>query len=439
MTFGRNNCFIFILVVLLLPFSGQAAERATPVVKAVAHARMAVVNIRTEQIVQPRSSPFGFGDSLFNQFFRDLFPPASMTSQSIGSGVIIDAEGHILTNDHVIAKASRIFVALPDRSDEIEAHLVGADTRLDLAVLQIEGTGPWPFLPLSRSDDLLLGETVIAIGNPLGLGHSITTGIISSTARRIELEEGVSSFFIQSDALINPGNSGGPLININGELIGINTAIARQAQGIGFSIPIDVARRILGELIENGQLRPVYLGILPGEVGNSFVSKSGSRGVLLIDFLEDSPAQKAGLQIADVIQSVDGIPITGVAELNAQLASYPPGSKVTLQLLRGLKTLRYEVELSPLSDAHLMAYTRRIFGLSLKTGPGGLLVASVEVDSAADRSGIEPGDLIVEIARRKVTDLDGFRRLMAVLIGREPLHFLVVRNNRGYLLQLPQD
>jgi len=431
--------FVFLLLVfLVLPLLTSAAERETPVVKAVARAREAVVNIRTEQIVRRSNSPFGFGDSFFEQFFREMLPPSSMTNQSLGSGVIIDAEGHVLTNAHVIAKASKIFVALPDRTDEIEARLIGFDERLDLAVLQIEEEGDWPHLSLARSDDLLLGETVIAIGNPLGLGHSITTGIISSVGRRIELENGVSSVFIQSDALINPGNSGGPLININGELIGINTAIARQAQGIGFSIPSDTANRVLHELIDYGRVRPVYLGIVPGEVGGSFVQRGGKRGVLLVDFLEDSPAQKAGLKVADVIQAVDGFAVAGVDELNGQLATYPPGAKIRLQLLRGLKTLDYEVKLSPLSDDYLMAYTRQVFGIGFEIGRGGLLVTSVEVRSAAAQAGIEPGDKIAEIARRKIGDPESFRRLMANLIGREPLTFLVVRDNRGYLLQLPQ-
>ncbi len=431
-------CLILSLV-LFVPAPGLAAQRETAVVKAVAHARRAVVNIRTEQIVRRNRSPFGFGDSFFDQFFRELLPPANMPRQSLGSGVIIDAQGHVLTNAHVIAKASKIFVALPDRRDELEARLVGADERLDLAVLQIEKKENWPFLPPARSDDLMLGETVIAIGNPLGLGHSITTGIVSSAARKIELEEGVSSTFIQSDALINPGNSGGPLININGELIGINTAIARQAQGIGFSIPINTAKRVLGELIEYGQIRPAYLGILPGEVGDSYVSKTGGRGVLLVDFLEKSPARKAGLKIADVIQAVNGIEVSNISEFNTQLAAYPPGSKVEFLLQRGLKKVRYHVVLTYLSDARLMAYTRRMFGMAFVAGNSGLQVSSVEKKSSAERAGIEPGDIIVEIAHRKVPDLDSLRHLMAILLGREPLAFLVVRDNRGYLLQLPQD
>ncbi|WP_020676612.1 trypsin-like peptidase domain-containing protein [Geopsychrobacter electrodiphilus] len=438
MTSIRTSIFALLWLLLLLVTAGQAAERETPVVKAVALARRAVVNIRTEQVQRRNDTPFGFGDSFFEQFFRDQLPPSTMTKQSLGSGVIIDARGHVLTNAHVVAKASKIYVALPDHSDEMEAQLVGIDERLDLAVLQISGKGDWPYLRPARSDDLMLGETVIAIGNPLGLGHSITTGVISSVARRIELEKGFSSVFIQSDALINPGNSGGPLININGELIGINTAIARQAQGIGFSIPADVIKRVLKELIDYGQVRPVYLGIIPGEVGDSFMPQDGNRGVLLVDFLEKSPAKVGGLHVADVIQSVNGISLSDIDELNAQLATYPPGSRVTLGVLRGLNRLSCEVTLAPLSDDYLMAYTRQVFGLGFQLGREEMLITSVEAKSAASHAGIEPGDRIVEIAHRKVGDPDNFRHLMASLIGREPLTFLVVRDNRGYLLQLPQ-
>ncbi len=439
MTFIKTSSILLFLVILSTFSAVSAAERETPIVKAVARVRQAVVNIRTEQIVRRNNTPFGFGDSFFEQFFKNLLPSANMTNQSLGSGVIIDAEGHVLTNAHVVAKASRIFVALSDRNDEIEAELIGVDERLDLAVLQIKEKGEWPYLPLARSDDLMLGETVIAIGNPLGLGHSITTGIISSVARRIELENGVSSVFIQSDALINPGNSGGPLININGELIGLNTAIARQAQGIGFSIPSDISKRVLNELIEYGQVRPLYLGIVSGEVGDSFVPRDGMRGVVIVDFLDDSPAQKAGLRVADVIQAVNGVAVAGINELNAQLATYPPDSRATLQILRGLKKIDYEVKLVLLSDEYLMAYTRRVFGFEYEVDRGGLLVTSVKKISPAARAGIEPGDRVVEIARRKIGDPDNFRRLMAALIGREPLSFLIVRDNRGYLLQLPQD
>ncbi|MCK5914297.1 MAG: trypsin-like peptidase domain-containing protein, partial [Desulfuromusa sp.] len=277
-----HRLLMFLLPLLFFSQSSFAADRQTLVVDAVAKARAAVVNIRTEKLVQRRNSPFfGFGDSIFDQFFRDMLPPRSYKTQSLGSGVIIDAEGHILTNAHVVDKASKIYIALSDTQLELEAELIGKDNRIDLAILKIVAAGEYPFLPPGRSDDLMLGETIIAIGNPLGLGHSITTGIISSLKRRIQLDQSNSSVFIQTDALINPGNSGGPLININGELIGINTAIARQAQGIGFSVPIDTAKRVLGDLITFGRVRRGFLGMTIGSVSPSFVRSYGEGGVLI--------------------------------------------------------------------------------------------------------------------------------------------------------------
>ena len=241
-----------------------AADRHSAVVEVVQKAGPAVVNIRTEQVVRRSGgSPFfGFSDPFFEEFFQNMMPPQTYKTQALGSGVIIDAKGSILTNAHVIEKASKIYVALPDSSEELEATLVGKAAYIDLAVLKIEGNKVYPYLKPGKSDDLLIGETVVAIGNPLGLGHSVTTGVVSAGIRRIPMEDKIFSVFIQTDALINPGNSGGPLININGELIGINTAIARQAQGIGFAIPIDSVKRVLPDLLDRGELRHPYHGCI---------------------------------------------------------------------------------------------------------------------------------------------------------------------------------
>jgi serine protease Do len=429
---------LLLMLVNALPPAVVAAERRTPIVEAVAKTRQAVVNIRTEQIVQRRSSPFfGFGDSLFEQFFSDMLPPRSYKTQSLGSGVVIDRRGHILTNAHVIDKASKIYVALPDRSKELEATLLGKDDRIDLAVLKIEGEGNFAFVEPGRSDNLLLGETVIAIGNPLGLGHSITTGIISSNRRRIQLGQGQSSVFIQTDALINPGNSGGPLININGELIGINTAIARQAQGIGFSIPIDTAKRVVADLIRYGRVRHAFLGIVPGDVGPGFIRSRGEGGVLVEKVLPASPALDAGLRAADVLVAIDDIPVTSREDFYSLLATYTPADRVELTLLRGLAELKLTVRLRALPDGYVMAYTRRVFGFELRQARQGMLVAAVERGSAADLAGIRSGDLIARLAGHELDSLDQFEELMGRMLGREPLEFLVVRNNRGYLVELP--
>ncbi len=435
---GGYRLLLGLFICLLTLTTAESAQRRTAVVEAVAKTRDAVVNIRTEQIVRGPSSPFfGFGDSLFEQFFSEMFPHRSYKTQSLGSGVIINAKGYLLTNAHVINKASRIFVALPDRRKELEATLIGKDSRIDLAVLKIKEPGNYPYLEPGRSDDLLLGESVIAIGNPLGLGHSITTGIISSTQRRIQVAETYSSVFIQTDTLINPGNSGGPLININGELIGINTAIARQAQGIGFSIPIDTAKRVLNDLIEHGRVRRAFLGVVPGEVGDSFIRAQGEGGVLIEEILPDSPAKKAALQVADVILAIDGVPLSSAEHFYSLLQTYTPDDRLQLTLLRGRQELETSVALSALPDGYLMAYTRRTFGFSLRPGRSGLVVTKVEAGSPADQVGIRPGDLLAKIDRNEVARLSDFEEVMEDRLGRVPLEFTVVRGNRAYLIELP--
>ncbi|MDB4470849.1 trypsin-like peptidase domain-containing protein, partial [Deltaproteobacteria bacterium] len=419
-------------------FDSVAADRRTAVVEAVATARDAVVNIRTEQIVRRRSSPFfGFGDSIFDQFFNDMLQPRSYKTQSLGSGVIIDGRGYILTNAHVVEKASKIFVALPENNKELEATLIGMDNRIDLAVLKIEQQGPYPFLLPARSDDLLLGESVIAIGNPLGLGHSITTGIVSSTQRRIQIEENFSSVFIQTDALINPGNSGGPLININGELVGINTAIARQAQGIGFSIPINTAKRVLNDLIEYGRVRRAFLGVVPVDVSSSFTRSRGDGGVLIEELLVDSPAEKAGFEIADVILAIDGIPISTTGEYYSLLQTYTPDDKLRVSVLRGLQELEKSVLLTTLPEGYELSYALQTFGFGLKDGRNGVLVDRVINDSPADVVGLKQGDRIAKVDGVEIESLNDFETVIADRLGRLPLTFLVARNNRGYLIELP--
>ncbi len=431
---------LFLILSLLLASvqAGIAAERQTPIVVAVSKARDAVVNIRTEQINQRRpGSFFGFGDSIFDQFFQDMLPPRTYKTQSLGSGVIIAPAGYILTNAHVVDKASKIYVALTDQQKELEARLVGQDERIDLAVLQIIESGEYPYLSPARSDDLLLGEAVIAIGNPLGLGHSITTGIVSSLKRRIRINEHLSSVFIQTDALINPGNSGGPLININGELIGINTAIARQAQGIGFSIPIDTAKRVLKDLIAYGRVRRGFFGAVVGAVSANFVRSFGAGGVLIDEIIPDSPARQAGLRIADVILSVDRIPVTEPAEYHSLLRTYTPGDELEMEFLRGDKVMQRRVTLAALPTDHEMAYTRRVFGFTVGEGGNALIVKEIVKNSPAAAVGMRKGDVIARVGGNNVTDLNDFKRVIADRLGQTPLSFTVVRDNIGYRIELP--
>lgn len=433
-----------ISLVLLLGCGGvpqvAAVERRDPVVRAVETAAPAVVNIRTEQLVNQRSNPlFGFGGSLFEEFFGQFSAPPVSTTRSLGSGVVIDPGGLVLTNAHVTARASKIFVALPGQRREVEATLVGSDELLDLAVLRLPDRASamaYPHLELGRADDLMVGETVIAIGNPLGFGSSITTGVISGPLRALSLDEDFTALFIQSDALINPGNSGGPLINIHGELIGINTAIARQAQGIGFAIPADVVRRVLPELIRHGRVRRSFLGVIPGATGAAFADERGYHGVLVTDLLPASPAARAGLRLADVILELDGMAVESPRELVNFLRSYPPEGRIEIRFLRGTKVGSVTVELAEFTRETLLGYARRSFGFSLVES-NGLRVGEITAGSAAEQVGMRPGDRIVEVEGRRLSGLDDYVGVLEDHFGLLPLKFLVIRGNQGYYLELP--
>lgn len=436
----RRVVLLLFLILCIAPDSpAHGYDRKTPVVDAIAKAGPAVVNIRTEQIINRRSSPFfGFSDPFFDDFFRNLAPPRSYRTQSLGSGVVIDPGGYILTNAHVIDKASKIFVALPDSEKELEAELVGQADRLDLAVIKISADKKkYPYLPPGRSDDLLIGETVIAIGNPLGLGHSVTTGIVSAQRRRIPVGDSFMALFIQTDALINPGNSGGPLLNINGDLIGINTAIARQAQGIGFAIPIDTARKIANDLIQYGRVRKAYLGIVPSPVGKKFTEAKGEGGILVKEVDKNSPAEAAGIRYGDVLLTLDEVRVTTPAEFSSSLETYTQGDEVRLQILRGFDTKELTAKLSEPPPDYGLRYAERVFGLEVTDSRGGVTVRKVTADSPADKVGIRAGDSIAELAGERLSASKDFSRVVELYMGQEPLRFLIVRGNRGYYVDLP--
>ncbi|OGR32249.1 MAG: hypothetical protein A2091_04870 [Desulfuromonadales bacterium GWD2_61_12] len=309
--------------------------------------------------------------------------------------------------------------------------------RVDLAVLRLEEKGTFPALGYGRSDDLMPGETVIAIGNPLGLEFSVTTGVVSATRRRIPLDDETFSVFIQTDALINPGNSGGPLLNINGELIGINTAIASQAQGIGFAIPVEIAARVAGELISHGRMRPVYLGLTTGNTAAALSRLRGVGGVLVTGVEGDAPARTAGVREADVILQLDGVTVESPAELTHLLAAYVPGDRLTLRLLRGTEEIEIKLRAAAVPAGYALAYVERNFGFKVDDDRDGLFIAAVSRGSAADKAGIRRGDRLVEVAGEKVATEAEFRAVVEGNLGRFPLRFLVARGNRGYYLDLP--
>ena len=397
---------VCILVLSLFPLNNtEAHERRNAIVETVAKASPAVVNIRTEQVVQSRrkSTFFGFGDSFFDDFFNQFAPSRSFRTQALGSGVIVNGDGVVLTNSHVVEKASKIFVALAGEKKEREATLVGIDTGTDLAVIKFSHENTLPSLSFADDDQLLLGETVIAIGNPLGLEHSVTTGVISAPKRRLPDNAGGVSVFIQTDALINPGNSGGPLLDINGRVIGINTAIAEQAQGIGFAIPVRIVRRVVDDLIEHGRVRPVYTGVIPGEINSAMVRSRGAGGALVTEIDPGSPAEQAGLEIADVILSIDDVQTNSASEYLSLLRTYPPSSRPKMSVLRGAEEFEKTIHLEEVPLGYVPAYLERVFGLMVEEDPSGLIISRVVADSPAKRIELRPGDRVVEVLGYRVS------------------------------------
>src|SRR6266487_3040818 len=276
--------------------------RRSLVVEAVEKASPAVVNVSTEQIVEQRRSPFPFPqDPFFEEFFRDFVDPRPrrFKTTSLGSGVIVAADGTIMTNVHVIERASRIHVTLADQR-EFDATLVGADADADIAIVRVKAGGDLPHIPFGSAADLMIGETVIAIGNPFGLSHTVTTGVVSAVGRSLHDEDRTYTDFIQTDASINPGNSGGPLIDIN-------TAIYGKAQGIGFAIPVDRARRVMKDLVSYGEVRHAWIGLVVQDLTPELAQHFGvRRGVVVAQVDPKSPAETAGVARGEAIVKVDG-------------------------------------------------------------------------------------------------------------------------------------
>jgi serine protease Do len=424
------------------------ALRRTPVVRAVEKVGPAVVNISTEKIVERRVSPFGgANDEFFNNFFdrfSDTFPTQRFKQQTLGSGVIIDPKGYILTNDHVILMASKVMVTLPD-DRETEAQVIGADPTFDLAILKIDVKGDLPAARVGDSDTLMIGETAIAIGNPYGLSRTVTTGVISALGRSIKTDDGkVYDDFIQTDASINPGNSGGPLVIITGEVIGINTAIYANAEGIGFAIPINRAMRAVADLIRFGKVEKTWAGIRVQELTPRLASRLGigsGKGVLVSDVIVNSPAASAGLKTGDAILKVDSSEIISVEGFLDKIGGYMVGDKALLTVDRDGKTKTIEIRMAglPLDRADRLA--KELFGLKVSSigrsemsryqlaANAGVVVTEVEEDSPAARIGIEPGDVLSQFGTRRIAGIDDFREAV-IIASVQDSAFLIVQRGR---------
>jgi Do/DeqQ family serine protease len=457
---GRVSCgrlaaaLIFVLALsAALAVHAAAADslRETPVVKAVRKASPAVVNISSAYEARSRPNPFsGFGNPFFDEFFKDFFDPRFQRRQqqtSLGSGVIIDgSRGLILTNAHVVQRASTIKVVLQDER-EFEARLIGADPDSDLAVLKIDSKETLPAIPMGASDDLMIGETVIAIGNPFGFSHTVTTGVISALNRSVRSEDRVLQDFIQIDASINPGNSGGPLLNITGELIGINTAIYAKAQGIGFAIPIRKARRIVADLVQFGEVKQAWIGVIAQDMDErvaQYLNYPARKGAIVKAVESESPALKAGLREGDVMLSLGGRKIGGLDDYLAAAREVTAGEVVDIQLWRSgrtqtltLSTREFPVELSDqlawdligIRVEGLTPQNRREFRVEAKEG---VVIRQVQPGSQLARVGVRAGDIVRQIDNASVATHEDFRKALARARQKTSFVLLVQRGDQGY-------
>ena len=459
-----------------LPDFVSLAKKLTPV----------VVNVSTTQSVGggqstgPGQQPSPFGrrgdrpprggqgqpgdEDPFGDFWRRFFgnPPGGgggggggrgFRQQSLGSGFIIDRDGTILTNNHVVENGQKITVKLQD-GREFEAKVVGKDAKTDIAIIKIDAKGDLPVAALGDSDKLEVGEWVVAIGNPFGLESTVTSGIVSAKGRHIGA--GPYDNFIQTDASINPGNSGGPLINLRGEVVGINTAIFSQSGGnigIGFATPINSAKDIIPELKSKGKVTRGWLGVSIQSVTPDIASSLGlerSRGALVADVLKEGPAERAGLKVGDVIVEFDGTEIKDSSDLPAIVARTRPGKQVNVKVLRDKKETNIPVTITELKEEEVVASAKEKGDLGLtvqKVTPEmadnlqlgratGVVITAVEPGSAAEEAGLQQGDVIVEVDRKPVRDIPDFRKAVAGAKKGQRILFLVRREGNSLFVAL---
>ncbi len=408
------------------PFETVAAD-ITPSLVSIISTRK--VKIQSEMPQLPEEFRHFFGDDFFGHHFSK--PPHESTEEALGSGFVIGAEGHILTNAHVVDDAEKVTVRLADNR-VLQAKVIGKDSKTDLAVLKVNAANLTP-AKLGDSDAVEAGEWVVAAGIPFGLSRTITAGVISAKGRS---HVGITAYedFIQTDAAINPGNSGGPLVNLKGEVIGINTAIFTQSGGsvgIGFAIPINMAKSIVHSLITTGHVVRGFLGVaiqdLTPELAKSFNYKS-TEGVLVGDVMPDSPASKAEMKQGDIITEYEGQKVTNTTELREKVAETKPGTEVAVIVFRDGKDVTLHVKIGELKTGKVAAETKQSsaeLGMTVKDltpelakqlgyeNRQGVVVTEVDPGGLAATVGIQPHDLITKVQNQPVTNVDEFRKLMA--------------------------
>jgi serine protease Do len=414
------------------PIQARPPTTAPDVSALVTSVQPAVVNITVEQVSRRNNDDL---DSFFPEL-RGRRPPAERKLVGAGSGFIIDDHGHVVTNAHVVDDADTVKVKLSDER-ELRAKVLGKDDRLDVAVLEIKDGKNLPHVSLGSSTSLKVGEPVVAIGNPFGLGGTVTSGIVSAKSRSIGA--GPYDDFIQTDASINPGNSGGPLFDVRGQVVGMNTAISANGQGIGFAIPSDAIKNVLPQLIEKGHVRRGRLGASIQEVDEPLARalglQGGTHGALIGELEHGGPAENAGIHAGDVIVSVDGTPVVHAHDLPRVVSAHAPGSRVSLEVKRGASTMTLPVTLAELEDEsrapekHAARPASGDLGIDLSDARGGGAMVRRVAPSGPAAGELKPGDVIVEVDRQPVKSAaDATDRLKRAATSK-PILLRVQRDN----------
>jgi serine protease Do len=413
--------------------STVSAARRTPVVVVAHNALPVVVNIQTEGTMRQRQAdpfldPWGF------------FGGRERVTQSLGSGFIWSRDGIIVTNAHVVEGASRIMVNFSDGT-QLAARLIGVDADSDLAVLRVDAKNLTP-APIGTSSDLMIGETVVAVGNPFGLSGTVTTGVVSALGRSVPSQEQGRTFtdFIQTDASINPGNSGGPLLNIEGRVIGINTAIYAQAQGIGFAIPVDRAKKVVEDLLRYGEVHSAWIGAVTATITPEEARRTGTRatrGALVVRVFSGSPAATAGIQRGDVITAVAGRPVESRESFSTATATIGTGETITLTVVRDGAAREVRLRATDPPRGAGLRILREIAGVDVADERNSVVIAAVDNGSRAERIGLQPGDLIVGMNGVEVRSTEELGNAMMRSTERSSIVLSVARGRFVYNLSFP--
>lgn len=448
-----NILFVICLstVISLFPSLEIQATDLTSLAEQVKRLKPSVVNISATSVMGKGASPSPFGggqqdpfEEFFKRFFGDL-PQREFRQRGLGSGFVLTEDGYIVTNNHVVEKATDIDVILED-GDKYDAKVIGKDPKTDVALLKINPKHKLPAVSLGDSEKLEIGDWVIAVGNPFGLGHTVTVGIVSAKGRSLGL--GAYDDFIQTDAAINPGNSGGPLFNLQGQVVGVNTAIIAGGQGIGFAIPIDLAKNIINQLKDTGKVVRGWLGVLVQQITPEIaegLKLPEPKGALVSDVTPGGPAEKAGIQRQDIITEFNGQSIDEMQELPKLVAATQPGTEVKLTYLRSGKerTARLKVAEQPEEIAksgipggeeveqHLGLVVQEINPqiqrrLRIEDSEG-VIITNVDSVGPAQEAGLRVGDLILEINKKQITNLDDYRKAIDSIKNGETALLLVKR------------